>query len=534
MLMKTFALASFVALASVLQVRRAVGDDERLIRGNRSNHYRHDEQGSTVPLDSTTTATETTNATTFTNLFLSIPLMSHAERFPNATILEHEHDRRRRRHLSTSSTTLHSQYTQMNPLYQGYGTHYVDLWVGTPIPQRQTLIVDTGSAVTAFPCQECVHDCGTGHHVDSYYQESDSRTFHVVECSRCKIGACHRHYGKQRPKACLVTANYQEGSSWKAFEASDVVYSGGPHDSILKTNRHSFRMHFCCQTKLTGFFQTQMADGIMGMEMASSSMWKQMYNQGVLQEKSFALCLSRQATVSRSGTLAGSMTLGGVNPKLHNTNMVYANQINTKGWFVVRLKRLFLRTHGGEFVQVPHADKVLVEYRQVDVLQHDDEDGNNDIIVLDSGTTDTYLSQTLYHDFNKAWKSLMDGRSYNNDNRRYTNDELALLPTILFQLEAHDKDDGDLHTPGLVGEDLDPNRPTDVLVAMPPTHYMEYNPNTKRYTSRLYFNEKKGGVLGANFMMGHDVYFDAHRGRIGFAESTCDYYNPNAGENEDT
>jgi hypothetical protein len=128
----------------------------------------------------------------------------------------------------------------------------------------------------------------------------------------------------------------------------------------------------------------------------------------------------------------------------------------------------------------------------------------------------------------------MDGRSYNNDNRRYTNDELALLPTILFQLEAHDKDDGDLHTPGLVGEDLDPNRPTDVLVAMPPTHYMEYNPNTKRYTSRLYFNEKKGGVLGANFMMGHDVYFDAHRGRIGFAESTCDYYNPNAGENEDT
>ena len=34
-------------------------------------------------------------------------------------------------------------------LYQGYGTHYIDLWVGTP-PQRQTVIVDTGSSITAL------------------------------------------------------------------------------------------------------------------------------------------------------------------------------------------------------------------------------------------------------------------------------------------------------------------------------------------------------------------------------------------------
>ena len=438
---------------------------------------------------------------------VSIPLIPHHSRYPNATIHDDVNVRRHRR-LSSS------QYAQVDALYQGYGTHYVDLWVGTPVPQRQTLIVDTGSAITAFPCEKCSRSCGYGHHIDSYYRESESRTFEVVECKSCKIGKCSRHHD-----ACMISANYQEGSSWKAFEASDVVYSGGPHNDVLNKNRNSFRMHFGCQTKLTGFFRTQLADGIMGMEMSSSSIWKQMYVQGVLEEKSFALCFTQQPTASRDGTSAGCMTLGGVDTKLHANKMVYANQLNERGWFVVRIKRLFLRTYGGEHVQVPQEDEPYVRYLEVNAPESDLNNGN---IVLDSGTTDTYLSSQLYHDFNKAWESLMEGRSYNNGSHRYTNKELLSLPTILFQLEAYDKDDGDMDTPGLVGR-LDKDRPTDVLVAMPPTHYMEYNPKTRRYSSRLYFNEKHGGVLGANFMMGHDVYFDAHHGRVGFAESTCDY-----------
>lgn len=33
---------------------------------------------------------------------------------------------------------------QAVPLSQGYGTHYVSVWVGGPIPQRKTVIIDTG------------------------------------------------------------------------------------------------------------------------------------------------------------------------------------------------------------------------------------------------------------------------------------------------------------------------------------------------------------------------------------------------------
>eukprot|EP00551_Chaetoceros_affinis_P020525 CAMPEP_0203740334 /NCGR_PEP_ID=MMETSP0092-20131115/49508_1 /ASSEMBLY_ACC=CAM_ASM_001090 /TAXON_ID=426623 /ORGANISM="Chaetoceros affinis, Strain CCMP159" /LENGTH=139 /DNA_ID=CAMNT_0050626721 /DNA_START=114 /DNA_END=530 /DNA_ORIENTATION=+ len=59
----------------------------------------------------------------------------------------------------------HNSTLEVGGLYQGYGTHYVDLWVGSP-PQRQTVIVDTGSGVTAFPCTGC-NDCGMDYHVDS-------------------------------------------------------------------------------------------------------------------------------------------------------------------------------------------------------------------------------------------------------------------------------------------------------------------------------------------------------------------------------
>ena len=48
--------------------------------------------------------------------------------------------RRRRRRVEDIS----SDPEQISSLYQGYGTHYVDLWCGTPA-QRQTVIVDTGS-----------------------------------------------------------------------------------------------------------------------------------------------------------------------------------------------------------------------------------------------------------------------------------------------------------------------------------------------------------------------------------------------------
>ena len=86
------------------------------------------------------------------------------------------------------------EHLQITPVFQGIGTHYADVWVGeppqvrgeatvwnpnpNPLPppsmltlslfssppplqraQRQTVIVDTGSHYTAFPCIDCTK-CG--------------------------------------------------------------------------------------------------------------------------------------------------------------------------------------------------------------------------------------------------------------------------------------------------------------------------------------------------------------------------------------
>ena len=60
-------------------------------------------------------------------------------------------------HTGTSTSTTGS----MNPYYggAGVGTHYVDVWVGSPA-QKRSLAVMTGSDFTAFPCGVSSLLCG--------------------------------------------------------------------------------------------------------------------------------------------------------------------------------------------------------------------------------------------------------------------------------------------------------------------------------------------------------------------------------------
>ena len=414
---------------------------------------------------------------------------------------------------------------------------------GTPTPQRKTLIVDTGSHHTAFPCKGC-HKCGEHHHTDKYFDPDASKTFRALTCRECLWGAsCEavpllgervendnaisNGEEQERPRGCVFQQSYTEGSSWKAFQVQDIVFVGGKDvfsaaDPIA--TRYSVDFTFGCQTYSSGLFVSQLADGIMGLSQHDATLPRAMYNQGKLRNRMFGLCFRTEMVVSKKGISAGVLTLGGIDRRLDSSPMVYAKNLARSGWFTVYVKKLYLRPGGGQSAKIEDSDKIIPI--TTDLYSMNSGKG----VIIDSGTTDTYLHRSLSKPFNAAWKSIT-GKAYSNSPVRLTRQQIAELPTILIQLMPYSSGfDDNLGSPndviGLAGSRLDDNSPNDILIAVPATHYMEYSPSKDVYTSRFYFTESRGGVLGANTLQGHDVVFDWDYGRIGFAESTCKVSDP--------
>lgn len=429
-----------------------------------------------------------------TEAVFQLPLIPHHVQQTRRSLLpgttsEHHH--------TTQSRDLQQSNVeqQIDALYQGYGTHYIDLWVGTP-PQRQTVIVGTGSGKTAFPCSKCTV-CGETHHTDSYFVEADSSTYMKTPCGECKMGACSSSWPDANDE-CRAGYSYAEGSSWSAYESIDLTYAGGPHDKLqklpevfnpqdqddvdpLRAANFAFNLTFGCQDKTTGLFATQLADGILGMDNARMSFWYQAYEHGVIDRKIFSLCLSRQPTASWQGTEAGALTMGGVDERLHTSPTVYSTLV-PGSTFHVKLKKIYLRQGGGgnSAMSTDSTLKVVplnVAERAYKSLGH---------VVVASGTTDTYFPRAMASAFQDAWLDFT-GKPYSHNPVHLTETELNNLPTILFQIEGEKPANGQLQespdeVAGLAGA-LDPENSLDVIIAMPPTHYMEFATTSMRRAS---------------------------------------------------
>jgi hypothetical protein len=133
------------------------------------------------------------------------------------------------------------------------GYFYAQIHVGTP-GQLFTVIVDTGSSLTAVPCSGC-SGCGT--HTNPFFEPTASPTFidgcsSVPNCQSCSGGHC------------TYRVHYVEGSSISGHLALDQIgmieagaASGASELTALST--------FGCQTAESGLFRSQLADGIMGL-----------------------------------------------------------------------------------------------------------------------------------------------------------------------------------------------------------------------------------------------------------------------------
>ncbi len=409
------------------------------------------------------------------------------------------------------------------------------------------MIVDTGSADTAFPCYGC-EQCGAAvphsqnphpehhNHIDSVYRQNESSCFRYLLCSETEPcpdeSVCWRDNQDPIPldfpesslhppflnvsladRVCHMGMAYMEGSSWIALQSIDRAYTGGSHFSVDSTeqNKASFFLTFGCQTQVEGLFATQLADGIMGMMKSPRSYWWQLYNAGIIPEQQFSLCFTTNPNITYAGTDAGAMVLGGADPRLHTTPMVFAEMVDddsSDSAMEIVLENIHLRMHAGESI-VPTQPTDWYTLGQA---------GTKIRGVVDSGATSTHLTNEFFEPFRDAFLKLT-GLEYDTQ-KAYSFDHheqmITSLPTVLFQFQASAHNDADPSFDGLW------NNGNSILVALPPSTYMKYYPNEDAYSAKIFFRDF-GLSFGANLLSGKDVLFDVEHQRIGFAESSCDY-----------
>ena len=86
------------------------------------------------------------------------------------------------------------------------------------------------------------------------------------------------------------------------------------------------------------------------------------------------------------------------------------------------------------------------------------------------------------------------GFEFPKDDRIIRNSDVKNWPTIIFQLKGYteeEEDDENKHKNDINFQNkagiLDSENPNDILIALPPSHYMEYNLRNRTYFPRLEF-----------------------------------------------
>eukprot|EP00435_Cladocopium_sp_Y103_P050725 s440_g15.t1 len=225
-----------------------------------------------------------------------------------------------------------------------YQYYYIDILVGTPLPQRVSVIADTGSTICAFTCSGC-QSCG--HHLDANFDFSLSNSAQWTPCSK----SCH----SCRQNRCAYHQSYTEGSSIEGFQFTDFISLGDEFQQ-----NPMVKVHMGCHTKETRLFVTQKANGIMGLAPSERST--------VLQEifkdhehvngDIFSMCLSPQGGLLTVGYDSSAAT-------------VAWTPMRPQRFYSVSLKKMSLEGSSSELTGFGHT-------------------------FVDSGTTFTYLPDALF------------------------------------------------------------------------------------------------------------------------------------------
>jgi hypothetical protein len=354
---------------------------------------------------------------------------------------------------SAHTRRLGKREPELTPTYPGYGSHFLYLYMGSP-PQRQAVMLDTGSEYTAFPCSDC-KDCGK--HIDEYFKPDKSNSYAADVCNG---------------KKCIVQNQYST-ANWKAYTGKDTVFiAGNDMADVTDAIDYKFKVQFGCMTSIDADAKSRPAAGTLGLARSENTFTSQ-YAKKTGVDNVFSLCF-------RQG--GGIFTLGGVDPRVQNvgSDMLFTKLSNhsfqtsdgfSKRFWTVKVDKLSFKAHNA-------APDTLVSIASPALMAAFDAGKGT---VIDSGTSQSYFPKAIAASLAQAFKTA-SGLKLVNKPIKLTPAQFKALPTLVYTLKA---DKG--------GKSFD--------VEVPKTSYVESNGNDM-YSIMLLATEENGAVLGTNFMEG--------------------------------
>lgn len=416
------------------------------------------------------------------------------------------------------------QATITVPMHYESGSHHVYVYVGSPNPQRQTLILDTGSRFMAFPCFPC-KGCGR-HHSEFYYNDTQSTThrdniqpgcfFSSNSPKEISKGSDNSNKDDSQDidndNACIFQQTYLEGSSWTAKEVEDFIWLAGDdfEESVEEYMNHlAIPFVFGCQTEVTGYFSSQFADGILGMAKQGDphSLIQTMVRAKAIDRAAFAMCLSKTGgTLSFGGSGLARPDSRALEYKqqYHIEPMYFSRVSQDHGLYSLEIYEVWVGPYCITCEDTPDQRANMAHARIMTAFH------SGKGTLLDSGTTDSYFPSAAEDVFKEIWEKLV-GSPLESQNK-YTYEEFKTMPevTVIFSPNATLKIPAESYMEGVP---IDKNA----------SHSNAVLPweDSIDLTIRLYMEETQGAVLGVNAMYNYEVLYDLQENRIGFARANC-------------
>ncbi|KAF8821717.1 aspartyl protease ASP5 [Cardiosporidium cionae] len=348
---------------------------------------------------------------------------------------------------------------------QQTGYYYIYVLVGSP-PQRETVILDSGSTLFGFTCEHC-EQCGT--HVSKRFNISSSTSASWTPCTM-DFPVCKRCDQSER---CTYSITYEEGSSINGVFFTDAVALG---DSRSHSSIYQYPAIGChlIETKL---FVSQVVSGIIGVGLQRFSRNGTAVDAALSQfpedQRIFSMCLSEEG---------GELTLGNaLNGKKPDNSFQWANLALPNSFSI----------YTSSFTI---ADVNLITAP------------NFNISVIDSGTTYSYLPRRIFHNVTALLEKHRAGDT-NQCNCRVLcwktsslEELLSVLPPII------------LHIYSSLNENFD--------VFWYPKSYLIRKGNGC-FELGIEAQNSERILLGMSFLRHQEVIFDKLNKRIGIAAREC-------------